>query len=308
MKRNHSGDVSVSRKCTRLRLSIALGFISLLQSGCTTQPPILPESSDDISELVGKEAGDVRDDAGLWLVWCPAGKFKMGSPISEIGRQENEDQVDVTLTNGFWLGQTEVTQELWENVMGTNPWSESEDIKVGATYPAANVSWDDAVQFCKKLTANAQGTGQLPRGWEYTLPTEAQWEYACRSGTTTSYSFGDDKSLLSDFAWWGALGDEGNARSEPWAHQVSLKSANTWGFHDMHGNVLEWCQDWYSTGLTGGTDPVGPAKGKLRVGRGGQFVGANWRCRSAYRDGLNPSDQYINVGFRVALSLVQRAK
>ena len=144
----------------------------------------------------GKKAGDLRDDNGLKLnlVWCPPGKFKMG---------EVSGAVDVTLTRGFWLGQTSVTQAQWKTVMGTTPWSGKDYVKEGVDYPATFVNWDEATEFCKKFTASESATGRLPKGYVYALPTEAQREYATRAGTTTTYSFGDDESKLGDYGPFG---------------------------------------------------------------------------------------------------------
>ena len=260
---------------------------------------------------IGKEPGEVRDDNDLKmkLVWCPAGTFKMGSPKSEVGREKDEDQVTVKLTKGFWLGKFEVTQGEWEEVMGTTPWKGKEYVKEGAKFPAAYVSWDDAVAFCEKLTHQERAAGRLPAGWKYTLPNEAQWEYACRAGTTTRYSFGDDDAVLSDYAWWGGIDGDGNAKTEQYAHQVGTRKANPWGLHDMHGNVWEWCRDVYTEKLPGGRDPEVKAdektKGSYRVLRGGGWDIGAASCRSGYRFRRRPDIRDSTIGFRAALSPVR---
>jgi formylglycine-generating enzyme required for sulfatase activity len=258
----------------------------------------------------GKEAGQMRNDNSLTmkLVWCPPGKFKMGSPESEVKRANNEaPQVDVTLTKGVWLGKFEVTQGLWESLMGTTPWKGKTAVQEGEDYPATYLNSEDAFQFCRKLTDVERKAGRLTEAWEYTLPTEAQWEYACRAGTTTRFSFGDDASELSHYAWFGRFyGEDGkqNEIGELYPHEVGQKKPNPWGLHDMHGNVWEWCRDWYAVQVEGGADPAGPAKGSERVIRGGSFVEQSVVSRSARREGpmaaKRNNGRQSYVGFRVA--------
>jgi formylglycine-generating enzyme required for sulfatase activity len=259
--------------------------------------------------FAGVKAGQVRDDNGLGmkLAWSPPLEFTMGSPASETGRGDDENQVHVTLTNGFWMGQHEVTQGQWQRVMRSVPWkamkaalsSGLDYVKEGDAYPAIGVSWQDAMMFCEKLTQQERRTGRLSAGWQYTLPTEAQWESACRAGTKTRYSFGDDESQLNDYAWWGILFGNANAKREEYAHAVGVKKANPWGLCDMHGNVYEWCRDWYVKQLPGGTDPQGPSKGKGRVIRGGSWVDPSNFCRSADRSRGKPDYRSTDLGFRV---------
>ncbi len=252
--------------------------------------------------FAGAQAGQIRDDNGqkLKLVWVPPGKFTMGSPNNEWGREQWENQVQVTLTKGFWLGQHEVTQAEWRGVMQTAPWERKFGVREGDDYPATFVSWDEAMKFCEKLTEQEQSAGRLPSGWQYTLPTEAQWEYACRAGTTTRYSFGDSDLKLSDYAWWGGFIGQGSAKNETYAHRVGQKKANPWGLQDMHGNVWELCHDWHSSALMGGTDPQGPSQGKFKVVRGGNWGDTANDCRSAVRHGFGPRRGNANMGFRVA--------
>lgn len=259
--------------------------------------------------LVGIRAGEERDDNGLKmkLVWCPPGTFTMGSPQSEQDRGDDEDQVQVILTQGFWLGKYEVTQGEWERVMGTTPWKEEEHVQEGPLFAASCLSWEDALEFLWKLTVQERQAKRLPEGWEYTLPTEAQWEYGCRAGATTAFSFGDSSDSLSDFAWWGGDNGNGNTQSEQYAHEVGGRKPNSWGLHDMHGNVWEWCADGYELKLPGGCDPlVGEAS--HRVLRGGGWLDDPSGCRSALRVWISPDDRCDNLGFRVALSLVRGAK
>ena len=258
------------------------------------------------SGLVAGELRELNKELKLTMAWCPPGRFTMGSPAGEKDRyDDDEDQVSVTLTKGYWLGRTEVTQGQWKSVMGTTPWDGKDYVKEGSDYPATYVSWDDAVAFCAALTKREREAGHLPAGYSYRLPTEAEWEYACRAGTTTAYSFGADGRELSRYGWWGGLGGDGNAKEEKYAHRVGLKLANGWKLHDMHGNVWEWCRDGYQEKLPGGGDPLAielSPEGSLRVIRGGGWSRLARYCRSARRNGTTPSRRYSALGFRLALS------
>jgi len=251
--------------------------------------------------FAGTKAGQAWSGNGLTMkfCWCPAGRFTMGSPKNEKYRDDDEDQVSVTLSRGFWLGKYEVTQGEWEKLMKTTPWAGKTYVKEGGDYAASYISWEDAVKFCVTLTKQDRLSGKLPAGWSYRLPTEAQWEYACRAGTRTRYSFGDDASGLGDYGWYGAFSD-GNAKNEQYAHRVGVKVANAWGFHDLHGNVWEWCRDWYKKNLPGGTDPEVTTKAARRVRRGGGWGFAARYCRSALRRRLGPVSRRITLGFRLA--------
>ena len=247
--------------------------------------------------LCGIAQGAEPNSIGMELIEIPAGKFMMGSPVGEKNRQDDEEQVAVTLTKSFWLGKTEVTQGQWQAVMSTEPWKGQEFVQTDKNGAATFVSWNDATAFCQRLTDSDHKNGKLPAGEAYRLPTEAQWEYACRAGTQTMWSFGDDDKELGEYAWF-----DGNAAREQYAHAAGLKKPNPWGLHDMHGNVWEWCSDWYGNALPGGTDPVGPGKGSFRVGRGGSWWLDPDFCRSANRLNSVPSDRGNDLGFRVARS------
>lgn len=286
-----------------------------------------PPSKAASTSFRGTKAGQVRSDNGLKmkLVWCPPGKFTMGSPKDEKGRFDNEDQVQVTLTKGFWLGQHHVTQSEWQQVMQTAPWSDKLEAKEGDNYPATYVSWEDATKFCEKLTQSERRAGRLPADWKYTLPTEAQWEYACRAGTKSRFSFGDDESNLDDYAWfdknsgrnYGFGGRFPPVGDSAWGvHLVGQKKANPWGLYDMHGNIWQWCSDCFTEKLAGGTDPQGPSEADssllfdkrsgvvvrrpaMRLNRGGSWRNPERDCRSARRF-RNSSGRVDFLGFRVA--------
>jgi formylglycine-generating enzyme required for sulfatase activity len=235
--------------------------------------------------------GPITADTGIVFVPIPAGTFTMGSPASEPGRQVNEGpQTQVTLTKAFFLGANDVTQRQYEAVMGINP---SHFTSAGLEAPVESVSWNDAMEFCRKLTEKERAAGHLPAGYAFTLPTEAQWEYACRAGTTGPYA-GD----LEEMAWYGS-------NSESTTHPVGQKEPNAWGLRDMHGNVLNLCLDRYGS-LPGGavTDPTGPESGAWRVYRGGGWQETATYCRSAIRGAAAPGDRYDSLGFRLALNFL----
>jgi len=258
-------------------------------------------------EFSGAKAGQIRDDNApkIALVWCPPGKFTIGSRKGTLHHRFNEGPVEVTLTRGFWLGKCEVTQAQWRRVMKTEPWKGCAYVKEGDDYPATYIDWFDARDFCSKLTDIERRAGRLPKDWLYALPTEAEWEYACRAGTTTKYCFGDDESELPEYAWFDGgnlgLGAPNNAKMEMHAHQVAQLKPNGWGLYDMHGNVFEWCQDVYEDRLPGGVDPLVKTKDiDSQVFRGGSWVTFGHYCRSAVRNGSIASSAASGLGFRVA--------
>jgi formylglycine-generating enzyme required for sulfatase activity len=232
---------------------------------------------------------EFTNSIGMKFQLIKPGTFMMGSPASELGRDENETQHQVTLTQPYYLGVYEVTQEQYERIMGINP-SEFKS----SSHPVDSVSWEDAVAFISKL--NDLERGQLP-GRVYRLPTEAEWEYACRAGTTTAYSFGDSASDLESYAWYSK-----NLRSLTQTHPVGGRKPNPWGLYDMHGNVEEWCWDWFGDYPNRSLiDAMGPESGSNRVGRGGGWSNVAANCRSAHRSSYDPSYRNYYNGFRVAL-------
>lgn len=294
------------------------GQITIIGTAASSVPistiPSVPMSS--LISFSGSTPGEEKVlPSGLRLRWCPPTQepFKMGSPANEKGRRPDETQVQVTLSSGFWMGETEVTQGQWKSLMQSEPWKGKGYAKEGASYPASYISHgqaqsakldpDSALEFCRRLTDLERKAGRLPTGWKYTLPTEAQWEYACRAGEKSRFSFGEDEGKLSEFGWWGGLVGDGNARSEQAASKVGMKLANSWGMRDMHGNLFEWCSDWYIEKLPGGLDPVGTNKGKYRVLRGGSWYDGVSNCRSAFRSRNSPEYRIFFAGFRVAGAL-----
>ncbi len=229
------------------------------------------------------------NEFGMEFVWIPPGKFLMGSRQDEPEREENEAQHEVTLTKGFWMQTTAVTQRHWESVMGNNP-----SHFRGPELPVERVSWNDCQEFCQKVTDQT--------GRKTGLPTEAQWEYICRAGTTSPFWFG--KNITTDQVNYdGEEPYDGGEQGEYRDQTVPVKSfpPNGWGLYGMHGNVLEWCQDWYGEyGSEPRIDPEGPAEGRHRVIRGGSWGRHAGLCRSAYRLHYDPVLSGSLLGFRCA--------
>jgi formylglycine-generating enzyme required for sulfatase activity len=281
--------------------------------GCQRVEPVTPvaEPTKTVvpSAFNGAKAGDEREVAGIKLCWCPPGKFMMGSPRSEPERRPGEDQVEVTLTKGFWMAKYEATQGQWKRVMGKLPGELTAELPEGDDYPVGNVNFAETEAFCQKLTELGRQAGNLPKDWEFRLPTEAQWEFACRAGTTTATAFGDKlSSKQANFQgkpYNGAESGPSLKRAAP----VGSYPANAWGLYDMHGNIFEWCRDWYHAKLPGGVDPdlySARATAQLnrtgdvsRVRRGGAWTDDGWPCRSAFRLRFEPERRYDHIGFRV---------
>jgi len=223
-----------------------------------------------------------KNSIGMQFKLLPGGTFTMG---------EGGEAHKVTLTKPFELGVYEVTQEQYQKVMGSNP----SGFK-GPQNPVEQVSWNDAVAFCRKLS---ELPSEKSGGYVYRLPTEAEWEYACRAGTTTTYSFGDSESELGAYAWY--IDNSGRT-----THPVGGKKPNAWGLYDMHGNVFEWCQDWLGDYPSGSvTDPTGAASGSARVYRGGSWDDYAGSCRSANRYRNSPEFRDDYLGFRVLRSSIK---
>jgi formylglycine-generating enzyme required for sulfatase activity len=277
------------------------------QRAASVTPVDEPSMANSASSFTGSKAGEEREVAGIKLCWCPAGTFIMGSPPDEPERRPGEDQVEVTLTKGFWMAKYEATQGQWKRVIGKLPGELTAELPEGDDYPVGNVNFAEAEAFCQKLTELGHASGELPKEWAFRLPTEAQWEYACRAGTTTATSFGDKlTSKQANFKGKPYNGAEPGP-SPGRAAKVGRYPANAWGLHDMHGNIYEWCRDWYHVKLPGGVDPdLSSNKGTInrdgtfsRVRRGGAWCDDGWACRSAFRLRFEPERRYDHIGFRV---------
>ena len=254
----------------------------------------------------GASAGAEREIEGVTVCWCPAGRFLMGSPAAEPGRRPDEAQVEVILGSGFWTARHEVTQGQWRRVIGEFPDQlPSARFGEGDEVPAYWITFDEAEAFCAELSRRGHRSGSLPRDWEFRLPTEAQWEYACRAGTGTATAFGD--SMGRHQANFAGETEDRAVRALGSASRVGRYPANRWGLHDMHGNVWEWCRDYYHAQLPGGTDPdLREQKGVRnrdgtysRVRRGGAWIEPGWACRSACRLRYESHRRSDHIGFRV---------
>jgi formylglycine-generating enzyme required for sulfatase activity len=280
-------------------------------------------------------------DLALEMRPIPAGTFRMGSPFDERGRTLAEGpQTWVTISRPFWLGRTAVTHAQWKAVMGTDLVEQARKGFPRETNPARLlnataddvamyfVNWHEAMAFCEKLNVRARAEGSLPQGYEFTLPTEAQWEYACRAGTTAATPAGpmtiisdNHAPVLDEIAWYAgnsSVGYQGRGwDTSGWpgkqypggpagVRPVGLKQPNAWELYDMLGNVRQWCRDFASDALPGGkvTDPTGPSRGYDRMIRGGSWHSAAPYCRSAYRTWSIADGRLPFIGFRLALAPV----
>jgi formylglycine-generating enzyme required for sulfatase activity len=272
-------------------------LLAMVGTACNKEPKPLEEGKAPHEAGAGGEAKsppkeltvDLGGGVKMELVLIPAGEFLMGSPDSDKDAERWEKpQHRVRITKPFYLGKYVVTQEQWEAVMGSNP----SNFK-GPKNPVEMVSWEDCQKFLKRLNDKVGGG-------KFQLPTEAQWEYACRAGSKTRYCFGNDEKQLGEYALYWC--DK--------THPVGEKKPNAWGLFDMHGNVSEWCQDWYSDSIirvagyyakSPTDDPMGAATGHDRVFRGGSWLLPAWFCQSAYSSGSVPGYRNGFVGFRASL-------
>jgi formylglycine-generating enzyme required for sulfatase activity len=233
------------------------------------------------------------------MVFIPPNTFRMGSPTNDLQRSVDEGPITtVIISRGFWIGKFEITQGEYVSIMNTNPSFFPGDL----SRPVSSVSWQDATNYCTKLTQRELAAGRIPDGTAYRLPTEAEWEYAARAGTSTRFSYGDDPdfSSLTNYAWY-------SANAGLMVHPVGQKLPNPWGLYDMGGNVWEWCSDWYGNTLPGGTqiDPQGPASNAqgLKVMRGGAYDYFDSNCRSTSRLFFHPVLTDTDLGIRVVLAV-----
>ncbi len=235
---------------------------------------------------------------GPGLVWVPPGEFLLGSPNEEKDRELDEGPLTrAIIPDGFWIAAHEVTQADYESLMGRNPSQYAGD----GRRPVEKVNWQEAIDFCRALNAREQAAGRLPDGYAFRLPTEVEWEYACRAGTSTRFSHGDDPGYLETpaYAW---CGHNSGSSTRP----VGTRQPNPWGLFDMHGNVWEWCLDAWSGAYPGGTitNAVSAPQGSLRVARGGSWLYDPRFCRSANRDSYGMLNRCSDVGFRIVLAPV----
>lgn len=267
--------------------------------GCTSSSEPQPKS------VTGE---GMTNSIGMELKLIPTGEFSMGSPDTKTRPiyVREKPQHRVRITRPFLLGVHPVTQEQYQKVMEENP----SNFKGNPLHPVEVVSWFDAIEFCNRLSEQEghkpyykvdRETVTILDGDGYRLPTEAEWEYACRAGSPASYCFGDNAEELHYYAWFAE-----NSNGE--THPVGQKQPNAWGLYDIHGNVWEWCQDWYTADYYGQSpvsDPLGPSEGSRRVFRGGGWVFSAVSCRSAFRDGYAPDSRTNSLGFRVLRSYIK---
>ena len=258
----------------------------------TPNVPVAPPPGGATTEVAPSSAVDGRSGLGqpvrtgidlMMLPLQPTTDFQRGSPATEVGRDADEDLQPSPILQPFWLAETEVTQRQWRAVMGTSPWQGQAYVQVGDDVAATFVSWPDAQEFCRRLTEQERSAGQLPAGHAFRLPREAEWEWACRAGTRTAYSFGEDPARLGEHEVFDGRSDG------QFAHRVRLRRANAWGFFDLQGNVAEWCEDLYG--------------GSHRVTRGGSWRDPAQYCRAANRMRYPPDSRYNDLGFRPVLAI-----
>jgi formylglycine-generating enzyme required for sulfatase activity len=259
---------------------------------------------------------------GIKMVLLEGGKFRMGAPDAELGpqhRPEESPQHEVTVRGPFFMAATEVSHSQYLKVMGVSPTKSADRAHKAQNLPVENVTWDQANDFCRKLTESEKDQKWARRGWGYRLPSEAEWEYAARAGTDTLFAFGDriqfekqalfqprDKDPQKDPL---AAGVPANAKRLEFPQEVGKTEPNRFGLYDMHGNVSEWCLDWYRAGYPSDSpqdNPTGPSSGDKRVIRGGSYKDPSTAVRSAWRAGMRPGEASDSVGFRVVYAPVMK--
>jgi len=272
------------RRLASLALAVTIVPLALLLMGCPSRAP------GDIDTLM------LPGGVLLEMVWIPPGSFEMGRYAGEQDSDAQEDpQHEVTFSSGFWIGRYELTKRQWSAVMSTTPWEGESGVLDDSLSPAVCVSWNDAQVFVAALNAYT--------GLNFRLPSEAEWEYACRASTVERFYWGDDPgyTLINDYAWWW---DNASGVSEAYAHVVGLKLPNAWGLYDMSGNVWEWCEDDSHSDYTGAPTDGAPwmdwPRGYSRVRRGGGWAGGADKSRSANRYTTDPSFTTSELGFRLA--------
>ena len=302
---NQTSQMLVVKRSTSLALRLRTAFLlaPAVAAWCYFAPGPVAEAAEQERQVAG---------IGIVLMQVPMGTFQMGSRRSEEGRKPDEGPLTtVSFTYSFWMGKYEITQEQYRTLAdeysnldedpsffrGERMMKEGlRDFGNEPRRPVENVTWEQATNFCAMLTKRERA--RIPQDYEFRLPTEAEWEYACRSGTTNSFSFGDGGKSLGEYAWF-----KGNSGGQP--QPVGKKKPTSWGLYDMHGNIMEWCLDWYGPNLPGGsvTNWMGPPAGTERVLRGGGWANdnpANFRCADRWRQ--PPATKGNGYGFRIVLA------
>jgi len=289
------------QEAIRIRLDLGpecvlpISHVQTLYMNTKTLPWVVRKAFDEVDSISGDDLAHPPAPSPKGMVWVPPGHFQMGSSLIEKGRDPDEDPLtEVRITQGFWMGEHEVTQGEYQEIMGSNP----SGYRGSLDLPVEKVTWNEAVAYGEKLSAREREAGRLPPGFIYRLPTESEWEYACRGESMTRFHYGDDPSEteLTTYAWF-------IENSQSTTHPVAQLKPNARGLYDMHGNVWEWCQDIWQDAYPGGEvrDHVGEGKGWLRVARGGSWLYSAAHCRSANRDSYGPNNRCSDIGFRVVL-------
>mgnify|MGYP002379550232 CR=1 FL=1 len=279
-----------------LEVRLPIAQLKTLHARSGTLPLLVRNEFADTAIITADESVEPPATTPEGMVWIKPGRFQLGSSPEEKGHGTDEDPpTEVVITRGFWMGQHEVTQAEYSAVMGNNPSGFLGD----TNHPVERVTWNEANAYCVRKTVLESEAGRLPAGFVYRLPTEAEWEDACRAGTTTRFTFGDDlaETELLDYAWFINNSDSST-------HPVGRLKPNPWGLYDLHGNVWEWCQDLWQDAYPGGsvTNYTGSTDGWLRVARGGSWLYDAAFSRSANRDNYGPDNRCSDIGFRVVLA------
>jgi len=259
--------------------------------GGETDPEKIQKDKEE--ELLPKGKPYTVEAIDMKMEWIPPGRFTMGSHPSEVGHHLEEETLHMVIhSQGFWMGAYEVNQKQFLQLMGENPSTFQDE-----NMPAHKVDWHDALEFCEILTDQEKRDKRIPDNWKFNLPTEAQWEYACRADATTAYHFGNSVDDLARFCWFND-----NSKGSP--KPVGLKRPNDWGLYDIHGNVGEWCYDWYGKRYPPdrSVDPITEKGSEKKVFRGGTYTDIPERCRSAHRHKIEPDTRNPWIGFRVVLT------
>ena len=268
-----------------------LFWLSLLSVALASTTYAATDSGDTPSKPTFLRRTSISNSVGMTFTFVPSGSFMMGSPQEEKNRCIDEPLHKVKIAKPFFIQASEVTQGQWKAVMKTQPWKGKENVKVGDDYPASFISWDAAQEFVKKLNTKESTT-------VYRLPTEEEWEYACRAGTTTAYYWG--ARMDADYCWYHG---KKWRKKETSAHKIMGKEPNAWGLYDMSGNVSEWCSNWYTKDYTPPDEYKGPLARTYKVMRGGSFLSEAPLCRSAARIIRNSKTAEIDSGLRIVQDL-----